>query len=51
VEVLFREIEQREAVIVHEFDNAADFLEVHGGKGSGLAVRRRPGWARGRGAS
>jgi len=36
VEVLLGEIKEGEPVLVHEFDNAADFLEVHGEKRFGV---------------
>ena len=35
VEVLLGEIEMSEAVLIHEFDDATDFLEFHDEKGVG----------------
>jgi hypothetical protein len=32
VEILFREIEEGESVLVHELDDLADFLKFHGEK-------------------
>jgi hypothetical protein len=36
LKVLFREVELREAVLVHEFDDSTDFLEFHGKKRFGV---------------
>jgi hypothetical protein len=42
MKVFLGEIEKSEPVLIHEFDDAADFLEVHGGKKvGGLKDERR----------
>jgi hypothetical protein len=36
VKVLLGEVEVSEAMLIHEFDDAADFLEFHGAEGLGV---------------
>jgi hypothetical protein len=45
VKVLLGEVEVGEPVLIHEFDDAADFLEVHGERrfGVGMDERRSDG--------